>query len=416
MTDSLFHTDTWPNYRYVVPRVYTRAKIRLVGLGSYIPRGTITNDFFAYLATRLGYPRKAADFARAIGLEYRRVRPFTLDLCRRIAGSDAPGLIDDDNTQQEESLVDMAAWAAERALASAGRNASEIDMVIATSSSDNEVFPTVAGMVQTRLQCQHVRTATLKGGCACIAEALQMAADALTASTAQLVLIVASDSILANAVHILDWRSSLLFGEGATAFLLERGTTDADDTYAITGYDAQQGGALRFQTLLRKDAIETARLELEIARLYQIGESEELDRLLSGYQVGYTSMSGNRVYEDAPLAMAECVDVLCRHARLSPDELSHIIPHQANSRIVQRIGTLLMNDYGWPETTSEKLADHFRTYGNLSNASIGMALIETLRTGRLQPGQWVALPAAGGGLHYGGWLFRYPGIEHIESV
>ncbi len=408
--------EKWPEYRYVVPQVYTRAKMRLLGLGGYFPQGKITNDFFAFIATRLGYTRKASDLTRATGLEYRRACARTLDYCRKVVGADAPGLIDASDAQEEESLVDMATLAAERALLSAGRDAREVDMVIATSSSDNEIFPTIAGAVQSRLGCRHIRTATLKGGCACIAEAWQMAADALSASTVRSVLIVAADSILANAVHLLDWRSSLLFGEGASAFLLERGNSDEDQVYALTGYDAQQAGALRYQALLRRDALEAAEVERKIARLYQAGESEEVDQLLSSYQVGYASMSGNRVYEDAPLAMAECVDALCRLAHLAPAELAHIIPHQANARIVQRIGTLLCEQYGWPANTGEKLVDHFRTYGNLSNASIGMALIETLRAGRLQPGQWLALPAAGGGFHYGGWLFRYQGIAQSELV
>jgi 3-oxoacyl-[acyl-carrier-protein] synthase-3 len=407
---------TWPPYRFVVPHVYTQAKVRLVGLGRYIPEGIITNEFFAHIATRLGYPRTSADFERATGLEYRRVRSRTLDLCRLLVGEDAPGLTNAPDAQQEETPVEMAALAAEHALLSAGRDASELDMVIATSSSDNEVFPTIAGFVQARLGCQHVRTATLKGGCACITEALQMAADALTASTARLILIVASDAVLSHSVHILDWRSSLLFGEGASAFLLERGTTDADETYAINGCDAQQGSALRYQTLLHREASEASQTDLEILHLYQTGSSEELDRFLTGYHMGYANMSGNRVYEDAPLAMAECVDVLCRHAGLSPDELTHIIPHQANSRIMRRIATVLMLEYDWPETTADKIADHFRCYGNLSNASIGLALIETLQAGRLQTGQWLALPAVGGGFHYGCWLFRYQGIQHPEFI
>jgi 3-oxoacyl-[acyl-carrier-protein] synthase-3 len=143
---------------------------------------------------------------------------------------------------------------------------------------------------------------------------------------------------------------------------------------------------------------------------------EEVNRLLSQYMVGYMSMNGKRVYREAPRAMAECVDALCRHAQLAPDEIAHIIAHQANSRILQRLGELLISEYQWPEQTGEKIADHFRYYGNLSNASIGMALVETLRTGRLQPGQWMALPAAGGGMHFGCWLLRYQGIKHVEEA
>src|ERR1043166_2714090 len=106
-------TGLWPQYTYVVPHIYTKAKIRLVGLGMYAPRGLITNDFFSSISTRLGQPRSANDLERATGLETRRVRASTLDLCRKVAGADAPGLIDDPDALPEESLVDMAVIAAQ---------------------------------------------------------------------------------------------------------------------------------------------------------------------------------------------------------------------------------------------------------------------------------------------------------------
>jgi 3-oxoacyl-[acyl-carrier-protein] synthase-3 len=219
---ALTTTGLWPQYTYIIPDIYTKAKMRLVGLGMYAPRGLITNDFFAAISTSLGSPRSAKDLERATGLETRRVRASTLNLCRQIAGADAPGLIDDPEAPAEESLVDMAVIAAQRALASAGRDASEIDTILAASSSDNEAFPTIAGLVQLRLGCRPVRASTLKGACACDTEIFQMAAEVLAASTARLVLIIAAESLLANATHLLDWKTSSLFGEGASAFLLER--------------------------------------------------------------------------------------------------------------------------------------------------------------------------------------------------
>ncbi|QBD77197.1 3-oxoacyl-ACP synthase III family protein [Ktedonosporobacter rubrisoli] len=408
--------DTWPAYRYIVPDTYTQAKVRLTGLGSSIPKGMITNDFFAYIATRLGYPRKGTDFERATGLSARCVRSCTLEQCRRIAGTDAPGLIDDPMAFHDESLIDMAVAAAQHALASAGREAPEVDMVIATSSSDNYIFPTIAGLVQRQLGCRSIRASTLKGGCACITEALQMAAEALATSNVRVVLIVAAEAVIANSVHILDWRSSLLFGEGASAFVLERGITQGDETYAINGYNAHQAEVLWYQALLHKDAREAVNIDQQILEMYQKSCGEQVDHLLAKYRMGYASMSGKRVYEDAPQAMAECVDVLCRHAHLSPEELGSIVPHQANSRIVRRVGEVLMLEYGWPGNTSGKLADYFCSYGNLSNASIGVALVEMLRSQRLQPGQWIALPAAGGGFHYGCWLFQYQGLKHSEVL
>jgi 3-oxoacyl-[acyl-carrier-protein] synthase III len=114
--------------------------------------------------------------------------------------------------------------------------------------------------------------------------------------------------------------------------------------------------------------------------------------------------------------MAESVDALCRQASLDPEELAHIVPHQANSRITRRMGELLVNDYGWPASTMDKLVDNFRYYGNLSNASIATALIELLRQGRLHEGQWLALPAAGGGMNYGCWLLRFHELQKLDAA
>ncbi|TMC95200.1 MAG: hypothetical protein E6J11_13990 [Chloroflexi bacterium] len=403
----------WPHYTYIVPHIYTKAKVRLIGLGNYAPTGTITNEYFAYISTRLGDPRSADDLERVTGLSTRHVRASTLELCRKMAGADAPGLIDGPDAPQDESLVDMAVIAAQRALASAGREASEIDTVIGASSSDNDAFPTVAGLVQMRLGLGPIRSTMLKGACACQTEAFQMCAEVLAASSAKLVLMVTAEGLLPNIMNVLDWKTSSLFGEGASAFLLEPGD---EDTFVINGSDAHQGPSLYYQTPLRKDVIEMAEVDMKMQTLFKEGKGKELNRVLAQYMVGYTKMNGKEVFREAPRAMAESVDVLCRHARLSPDELAHIVPHQANSRITRRMGELLINDYGWPESTMGKLADNFRYYGNLSNASIATSMVELLRQDQLHEGQWMALPAVGGGMNYGCWLLPFHEMKHPEAI
>jgi 3-oxoacyl-[acyl-carrier-protein] synthase III len=407
------HAEQWPEYVYIVPQVYTKAKVRLIGLGTYAPTGIITNEFFAYISTRLGDPRSADDLERVTGLSTRHVRASTLALCRKMAGADAPGLIDDPGAPREETLVDMAVIAARRALASSGRDTFEIDTVIGASSSDNDAFPTIAGLVQMRLGLGPVRASMLKGACSCQTEAFQACAEALAAGSTNLVLMVTSEGLLPNILNVLDWKTSSLFGEGACAFLLERGD---EDTYVINGSDAKQASSLFYQTPLRKDVVEMAEVDMKMRELYQAGKGAELNKLLSQYMVGYTKMNGKEVFREAPRAMAESVDVLCRHAGLSYDGLAYIVPHQANSRITRRMGELLINDYGWPPSTRDKLVDNFRYYGNLSNASIATALVELLRQGRLHDGQWMALPAVGGGMNYGCWLLRFHSLKNLEAV
>jgi len=406
-------TGQWPDYTYIVPEIYTRAKVRLLGLGTYAPAGTITNEFFAYISTRLGDSRSADDLERVTGLSTRHVRASTLELCRKIAGSDAPGLIDGPGAPKDETLVDMAVVAARRALASAGRDASEIDTIIGASSSDNDAFPTIAGQLQLRLGLKPIRATMLKGACACQTEGFQTCAEVLAASSARLVLMVTSEGLLPNIMNVLDWKTSSLFGEGAAAFLLERSD---EDTYLINGSDASQAPALYYQTPLRKDVVEMAEIDIKMRQLYREGKGEELNRILSQYMVGYTRMNGKEVFREAPRAMAESVDALCRHAGLKHDELAYIVPHQANSRITRRMGELLINDYGWPSSTMDKLVDNFRFYGNLSNASIATALVELLRQGCLHEGQWIALPAVGGGMNYGCWLLRFHEFKYLDAV
>ena len=70
----------------------------------------------------------------------------------------------------------------------------------------------------------------------------------------------------------------------------------------------------------------------------------------------------------------------------------------------------------WPASTMDKLVDNFRYYGNLSNASIATSIVELLRQGRLHEGQWMALPAVGGGMNYGCWLLRFHDLKHPDAV
>src|SRR5436190_24262425 len=114
----------------------------------------------------------------------------------------------------------MSVIASQRALASACREASEIYTVIGASSSDNDAFPTIAGMVQMRLGLGPIRATMLKGACACQTEAFQMCSEVLAASSARLVLLVTAEGLLPNIMNVLDWKTSSLFGEGASAFLV----------------------------------------------------------------------------------------------------------------------------------------------------------------------------------------------------
>src|SRR5207244_1249449 len=139
-------------------------------------------------------------------------------------------------------------------------------------SSDNDAFPTIASYVQLRLGMKPVRSTMLRGACACQTEAFQMCGEALSASSAKLVLMVTSEGLLPNIMNVLDWKTSSLFGEGASAFLVERAD---EETYIINGSDAHQGPSLYYQTPLRKDVIEMAEVDMKIQQLFKDGNGKE---------------------------------------------------------------------------------------------------------------------------------------------
>jgi 3-oxoacyl-[acyl-carrier-protein] synthase-3 len=159
-----------------------------------------------------------------------------------------------------------------------------------------------------RLGLGPIRATMLKGACACQTEAFQVCTEVLAASSAKLVLMVTSEGLLPNIMNVLDWKTSSLFGEGASAFLLERSD---EVTYVINGSDAHQGYSLFYQTPLRKDVIEMAEVDMKIQTLFQ-GQGKN-QPVLAQYMVGYTKMNGKEVFQELR-AMAESIDVRRRHA------------------------------------------------------------------------------------------------------
>src|SRR5437762_14223030 len=113
----------WPEYVYVVPQVYTKAKVRLIGIGTYAPSGVITNEFFAAIYTRRGDARSADDLERVTGLSTRHVGAVTLQLCRKMPGGHARGLTDERRAPREETVAELAVTAAQRRIACAKRDA-----------------------------------------------------------------------------------------------------------------------------------------------------------------------------------------------------------------------------------------------------------------------------------------------------
>src|SRR5260370_27591821 len=111
------NTEQWPRYTYIVPQIYTRAKVRLIGLGTYAPTGIITNEFFAYISTRLGDPRSADDLERVTGLSTRHVRASTLELCRRVAVGRTPLPLYTLTTTLISTILGMGLWTSHRCAA-----------------------------------------------------------------------------------------------------------------------------------------------------------------------------------------------------------------------------------------------------------------------------------------------------------
>ncbi len=307
---------------------------RLVSTGSYLPERILDN----------------AQLSRMVDTSDEWIMARTGIRARHIA---APG----------ESSVDMATAAALRALGDSGLDIQEIDLVIVATTTPDQIFPSTACILQSRLGNRGAAAFDVQAVCTGFIYALATADRFIRSGGARHALVVGVETMS----RIVDWtdRSTcILFGDGAGAVVLSA---------------SSEPGIL--STHLHADG--------SYAGLLQVPEGEK-----------YLAMQGNAVFRMAVRTLGEIVQETLAANGMQASDIDWLVPHQANVRIIQATAEKL----GMP---MERVVVTVAHHGNVSAASVPLALDDAARRGCFLPGQTLLLEAFGGGFTWGSALLRW---------
>jgi 3-oxoacyl-[acyl-carrier-protein] synthase-3 len=336
--------------------------MEIAATGRAVPEQRVTND----------------DLAKRIDTSDEWIRSHTGIGSRHIAG-------------EHTACSDLALEAAKQALSMAaereGRTpeaaALSLDLIlVATATPDHYGTPSTACLIQGRLGAAEAAAMDITAGCTGFIYGLEAAAGLLAISGARKRALVIGSEILTRFTNWDDRGTCVLFGDGAGAALLEKTTAPAEGP--------EKRGLLR--TILGADGSGAEHLIIRRggSRLpYKPGETVDIPP--------HIDMNGQAVYNFAVKAVTGIIEKLLREEKITIDDISLIVPHQANARIVQAAGKRL----GIPE---KKFFLNIEEYANTSSASIPLALDELNRSGKLRRGDLIMTIGFGGGLTCGGNL------------
>jgi len=274
------------------------------------------------------------------------------------------------------SAVELSTVAARRALACAGLDAKDLDLVIYGGVSNEELCPNSASGVQLSLGATKAAAIDLNTACTSFCYGLATATAMIRTGLIRNAIVIGVELIS----RYMDWSNrnvAVLFGDGAAAVVLQATDHEEGMLGAVMGCDAEARQTLR-------------------VRGFGCGYSGV------GVTLGDTlwDFDGQSIFKRAVGAMSSAsTKVLADHGVTAAD-VSLVIPHQANLRIIESVAKYA----GIP---MEKVIVTVQKYGNMSAATVPVALVEALELGRVQPDSWILMPAFGGGLTYCSLLVKW---------
>jgi 3-oxoacyl-[acyl-carrier-protein] synthase-3 len=312
---------------------------RIVGTGSYLPPRVVTNaEFAARLDTSDAWIRERTGIAQ-----------------RHIADA-------------SQTSSDLALEASRAALAAAGVQAGDLDLIVVATSTPDYVFPSTACLLQAKLGVRNSAAFDLQAVCSGFVYALATADNFIRAGTHKRALVVGSEVFS----RILDWNdrgTCVLFGDGAGAVVLAA--------------DAKPG---LHASVLRADG--------SYAGILCVPGNISGGRIIGS---PFLQMQGSQVFKFAVKVLDEVARETVAAAGMRLEDIDWLIPHQANVRILEATARRL----GLPMERLVVTVDH---HGNTSAASVPLALDEFVRAGKIRAGHRVLMQGVGGGFTWGATL------------
>jgi len=324
-------------------------KVGVLGVGSYAPEKVLTNF----------------DLEKMVDTSDEWITVRTGIKERRIC---------DENT----ATSDLAYEASTRALADAGVEAAELDLIIVATVSPDHMFPSTACLIQHRLKAMQAGAMDIGAACAGFVYAMNIGWHHVCCNPDCKVLIVGAEA-LSKITDYTDRTSCIIFGDGAGAAVLGRANGDSEIMYCSLGADGSKadymivpGGGSR--TPASKETLERRQ--------------------------HYMHIRGRPVFKFAVRKMADLMIEGMEKLNLTVDDVAMVVPHQVNLRIIEPAAARA----GVP---MEKMAVNIDKYGNTSSASVPLALDECVKAGRIKRGDIIFLVGFGAGLTWGLTVLRW---------
>jgi len=324
-------------------------KTRIIGTGAYAPEKIVTNHDLEKLVET-----SDAWITERTGIKERRM------------------------AAEGELTSDMALKAAVRALEMANCRPEELDLIVVGTISPDMPMPSTAAILQAKLGAHKAWAFDLSAACAGSLYAMSVADQYIQTGKVKRALILGVELL----TRLIDWKdrnTCVLFGDGAGAMVLGPSEDDSGIISSHLHTDGRQAGILCIPGGGSKHP-----------------QSEEVLKA----NLHKVAMNGREIYKFAVRALPDAIQEALDANGLTADQVTHVIAHQANLRIIESV----MDRLGLP---MERCWLNIAKYGNTSSASLPTTLDEANRAGKLKKGDLIAMMAIGAGMAWGSALVRW---------
>jgi len=277
-----------------------------------------------------------------------------------------------------DATSDVAYKAAVMALEDAGLPAEKVDYIILATASPDMFFPSTACIVQDKLGASHAGAFDLSAGCSGFIYSLVVASQLIATGTYENVLVIGAET-LSKFTDWTDRNTCVVFGDGAGAVLLGPVEDGKGLIASAMGSDGSGGEMLK--------------LPAGGSRMPASSDTIK-DRL------HYIKMDGREVFKNAVRYMSEAVENVLLKCNMTTEDITFLIPHQANLRIIQSLGKRL-------KLREDQVYVNIEHYGNTSSASIVIALSELIQSKRIKENDVIAMTAFGAGYTWASAVIRW---------
>ncbi|HHX23657.1 MAG: beta-ketoacyl-ACP synthase III [Tepidanaerobacteraceae bacterium] len=284
------------------------------------------------------------------------------------------------NRRKADSTIccsDLGAKAARIAIQNANLDPKDIDLILLTSSSPDQIFPATACIIQDKIGAINAAAFDIQAACSGFVYALTTAVQYIAGGLYKNILVVGSE-VLSKVTDWEDRNTCILFGDGAGAVVLS---------------EVEVGGVL--SSLLGTDGSGAHLLELPAGGTKEPATFETVKN-----RRHYIKMNGNEVFKFAVKILEDSTKKVVEKAGLSLEDIDFIVPHQANIRIIRAA----MKRLKFP---IERVLLNLDKYGNMSAASIPVAIDEAFKAGKIRKGNKIVLVGFGAGLTWGANLLEW---------